>query len=245
MKKLLSAFLVLILMTGCLPMAMATAQSATPAANGAAPSGDSTSGDAALSDGSTDGADDAALSDGSTDGSDDDARSGDATTDEDEIFLDDDESFNADEAGGDALPETPNVAATRGSDGTVSFDSQFTISCPTALESQQVDQQDLQDGLLFSAYSDTMGIDIYKYPQDEDTLQTLYDSYKADGDMSEVTLANVGDVQMLVYRIDETGIDVTLAGSTGSLYDIMITYQTLGEYQQVGQMIGSIKKIVG
>lgn len=217
MKKLCSVFLILILMMGSLPMALA--DSSAPLATGT---------------------NDAALSDGAND-----ALSGDAQTDEDEVFTDDDASFNADETLSDAVPETPNVAATRAADGTVSFDSQFTIFCPTALVSQTVDQQDLQDGLLFSAYSDTMGMDIYKYPQGEDTLQTLYDSYKADGDMTEVTLASVGDVQVLVYRIDETGIDVTLAGSSGSLYDIMITYQTNDEYQKVGQMIGSIKRIVG
>jgi hypothetical protein len=137
------------------------------------------------------------------------------------------------------------AASTRAADGSVNIDGQYTINCPEALVPIDVDQQDLQDGLLFSAYSDTMGIDIYKYPQGEDTLQSLYDSYKSDGDMTEVTLADVGGVQVLVYRIDETGIDVTLAGATGSLYDIMLTYQTNDEYQQVGAMIASIKKIGG
>ncbi len=155
-----------------------------------------------------------------------------------------DASFSEGEDGAaDQGQTTPNVASTRTADGAVTIDGQYTIFCPAALEEMDVDQQDLADGLLFSAYSDTMGMDIYKYPQEEDTLQTLYDSYKADGDMTEVTLADVGGVQVLVYRIDETGIDVTLAGDTGSFYDIMISYQTDEEYAQVGQMVASIKKI--
>jgi len=154
-----------------------------------------------------------------------------------------DESFGEGEDLTPSQTMTPNVASTRAADGTVTIDGQYTIFCPPAMESIDVDQQDLADGLLFSAYSDTMGMDVYKYPREGDSLQSLYDSYKADGDMTEVTLGEVGGVQVLVYRIDETGIDVTLSSETGAFYDIMISYQTDDEYTQVGQMIASIKKI--
>lgn len=157
----------------------------------------------------------------------------------------DDEGLDAgalDDAAQADQAATPNVASTRAADGTVNIDGQYTLVCPEALVPIDVDQQDLADGLLFSAYSDTMGMDVYKYPQGEDTLESLYESYKADGDMTEVMLPEVGGVKVLVYRIDETGIDATLAGDSGYLYDIMFTYQTNDEYAQVGQMIASIKK---
>ena len=144
---------------------------------------------------------------------------------------------------GDALLEdTPDPNATPAPDRTVDVDGQFTFVCPGALSPIEIDDQDKADGLLYSAYNDTMGVDVYKYEQGEDTLQSLYDSYKADDSMSEVTLADVGNVKVLVYRIDETGIDATVQGGTGYLYDIMFTYQTPEEYQQLGQMIASLKK---
>jgi hypothetical protein len=142
------------------------------------------------------------------------------------------------------LDDTPDPNATPVPDRTVDVDGQFTFVCPGVLTPIEIDQQDKDDGLLFSAYDDTMGVDVYKYDQGDDTLQTLYDSYKADDSMSEVTLADVGNVKVLVYRIDETGIDATVQGDTGSMYDIMFTYQTPEEYQQLGQMIASLKKTV-
>jgi hypothetical protein len=105
-----------------------------------------------------------------------------------------------------------------------------------------IEQQDMADGLLFSAFSDTMGVDVYKYEQGEDTLDSLYEAFKADESLQEVTLADIGGVKALVYRIDETSINVTVSGGTVYLYDIMITYQTPEEYQAVGALIASIKK---
>jgi hypothetical protein len=158
-----------------------------------------------------------------------------------------DPGITQDASGGDAaddsMPDdTPDPNATPAPDRTVDVDGQFTFVCSGSLVPIDIDQQDKDDGLLYSAYNDTMGVDVYKYPQGGDTLQSLYDSYKADDSMSEVTLADVGKTKVLVYRIDETGIDATVQGDTGFLYDIMFTYQTPEEYQQLGQMIGSILK---
>ncbi len=146
----------------------------------------------------------------------------------------------ADSGADETLP--PDAVAAPAGDRTVDIDGQFTLVCPGILTPIDVTQQDMDGGLLFSAYNDTMGVDIYKYPQGEDTLDSLYATYKADAGMSEVTLADVGGVKVLVYRIDETGINATIAGTTGSLYDIMFTYQTPEEYQQLGAMIASLKK---
>ena len=132
--------------------------------------------------------------------------------------------------------------ATPGLDRTVDVDGQYTFTCPGGLTLVDIEQQDMTDGLLFSAYSDTMGVDVYKYEQGEDTLDSLYEVFKADTSLKEVMLAGIGDVKALVYRIDETGINVTVAGNAGYLYDIMITYQTPEEYQAVGALIASIKK---
>ena len=139
-------------------------------------------------------------------------------------------------------PDGALTNATPGPARTVDVDGQFTFSCPGALAPSDIEPQDMADGLLFSAFSDTMGVDVYKYEQGEDTVQSLYEAYKADDSMQEVTLADIGGVKALVYRIDETGINVTLMGDAGFLYDIMISYQTPEEYQQVGAVIASIKK---
>jgi len=140
------------------------------------------------------------------------------------------------------LEDTPDPNATPAPERVVDVDGQFTFVCPGALSPIPIDQQDIGDGLLYSAYSDTMGVDVYKYPQGDDTLQSLYDAYKADDNMSEVALADVGGVKVLVYRIDDTGIDATVQGDTGFLYDIMFNYQSPEEYQLLGQMIASLKK---
>ena len=138
-----------------------------------------------------------------------------------------------------AAPES----APQAGDRTVDIDGQFTFTCPGTLTPNDINQQDMDDGLLYSAFSDTMGVDIYKYPeQDGDTLDSIYQTYKTDDSMSEVTLASVNGVKVLVYRIDETGINATLMGDTGFMYDIMFTYQTPEEYQLLGKMIGSLKK---
>lgn len=136
----------------------------------------------------------------------------------------------------------PDPGATPGPDRAVDVDGQYTFTCPGALIPVDIEQQDMADGLLFSAFSDTMGVDVYKYEQGEDTVESLYEAYKADDSLQEVTLADISGVKALVYRIDETGINVTVAGETGFLYDIMLTYQTPEEYQQMGAMIASIKK---
>lgn len=132
--------------------------------------------------------------------------------------------------------------ATPGPDRDVDVDGQYTFACPGALIAMNIEQQDMDNGLLFSASSDTMGVDVYKYEQGEDTLQSIYEAFKADDSLQEVTLADIYGVKALVYRIDETGINVTIAGDTGYLYDIMINYQTPEEYQMVGTLIASIKK---
>jgi len=147
----------------------------------------------------------------------------------------------ADPGSEETLP--PDAAATPAGDRTVDIDGQYTLVCPGSLTPIDVTQQDMDGGLLFSAYNDTMGMDVYKYPQGEDTLDSLYQAYKKpEAGMAEVTLADVGGVKVLVYRIDETGINATIAGATGSLYDIMFTYQTPEEYQRLGAMIASLKK---
>ena len=152
--------------------------------------------------------------------------------------LSDEESF-----GEDALEsELQYTAAARAADGTVTLDNLYTFHCPQALESIEIDPADVADGLIFSAYSDTMGVDIYKYPSGEDTLDSLYEVYKQDSQMNEVALGDVAGVRVLVYRIDDTGINATLEDGAGAMYDIMITYQTAEEYSLVGQMIASIKK---
>ena len=146
----------------------------------------------------------------------------------------------------DASDDTADASfppdATPGPDRTVDVDGQYTFTCPGALTPVDIEQQDMTDGLLFSAFSDTMGVDVYKYEQGEDTLDSLYEAFKADDSLQEVALADIGGVKALVYRIDETGINVTIAGDAGYLYDIMINYQTPEEYQAVGALIASIKK---
>ena len=96
-----------------------------------------------------------------------------------------------DPAGDAGMPpeDAPDPNATPAPDRTVDVDGQFTFVCPGALAPIDIDQQDMTDGLLFSAYSDTMGVDVYKYPQGDDTLRTLYDADEADDSMSEGTLA--------------------------------------------------------
>lgn len=136
----------------------------------------------------------------------------------------------------------PDPGATPGPDRAVDVDGQYSFVCPGALSPVNLAPQDMADGLLFSAFSDTMGVDVYKYEQGEDTVESLYEACKTDDSLQEVTLADIGGVKALVYRIDETGINVTVAGDTGFFYDIMLTYQTPEEYQQVGALIASIKK---
>ena len=163
---------------------------------------------------------------------------GDDALSDEESSLSDEESF-----GEDALEsELQYTAAARAADGTVTLDNLYTFHCPQALESIEIDPADVADGLIFSAYSDTMGVDIYKYPSGEDTLDSLYEVYKQDSQMNEVALGDVAGVRVLVYRIDDTGINATLEDGAGAMYDIMITYQTAEEYSLVGQMIASIKK---
>jgi hypothetical protein len=149
-----------------------------------------------------------------------------------------DEAIQPDASDGGTFAPT----ATPGPDRAVDVDGQYTFTCPGALIGVDIEQQDMADGLLFSAFSDTMGVDVYKYEQGEDTLDSLYEAFKADDSLQEVALADIGGVKALVYRIDETGINVTVAGDAGYLYDIMLTYQTPEEYQQVGALIASIKK---
>ena len=132
--------------------------------------------------------------------------------------------------------------ATPGPDRDVDVDGQYTFTCPGALIAMNIEQQDMHNGLLHSASDDTMGVDVYKFEQGEDTLQSIYEAFKADDSLQEVTLADIYGVKALVYRIDETGINVTISGDTGYLYDIMINYQTPEEYQMVGALIASIKK---
>lgn len=153
--------------------------------------------------------------------------------------LSDAESF------GDDDPEfdLTYTAATRAADGTVNLDNLYTFACPPSLEIIEIDSADVADGLIFSAYGETMGVDVYKYPSGEDTLESLYEVYKQDEQMNEVTLGDVAGVKVLVYRIDDSGINVTLEDGAGAMYDLMITYQTAEEYSQVGQMIASIKKV--
>lgn len=155
-----------------------------------------------------------------------------------------DDALSDEESFGEDAPESEvqYTAAARAADGTVTIDNLYAFSCPSALESIEIDPADVADGLIFSAYSDTMGVDIYKYPSGDDTLDSLYEVYKQDDQMNEVTLADVAGVGVLVYRIDDTGINVTLEDGAGAMYDIMITYQTAEEYNLVGQMIASIKK---
>jgi hypothetical protein len=105
----------------------------------------------------------------------------------------------ADPGAEETLP--PDAATTPAVDRTVDIDGQYTLVCPGSLTPIDVTQQDMDGGLLFSAYNDTMGVDVYKYPQGEDTLDSLYATYKADEGMSEVTLADVGGVKVLVYRM--------------------------------------------
>jgi hypothetical protein len=149
-----------------------------------------------------------------------------------------DEAIQPDASDGGTFAPT----ATPGPDRAVDVDGQYTFTCPGALIAMNIEQQDMDNGLLFSASSDTMGVDVYKYEQGEDTLQSIYEAFKADDSLQEVTLADIFGVKALVYRIDETSINVTIAGDTGYLYDIMINYQTPEEYQMVGTLIASIKK---
>ncbi len=152
----------------------------------------------------------------------------------------DEAGFPTDDPGVDDGAFPPD--ATPGPDRPVDVDGQYTFTCPGALVPVNIEQQDMADGLLYSAFSDTMGVDVYKYEQGEDTLDSLYEAFKADDSLQEVTLADIGGVKALVYRIDETGINVTIAGDAGYLYDIMINYQSPEEYQAVGALIASIKK---
>lgn len=149
------------------------------------------------------------------------------------------------ESFGDDAPEADvqYTAATRAADGTVSLDNLYAFTCPPNLESIEIDPADVADGLIFSAYGDTMGLDVYKYPSGEDTLESLYEVYKQDEQMNEVTMGDVAGVKVLVYRIDDTGISATLEDGAGAMYDIMITYQTAEEYTLVGQIIASIRKV--
>ncbi len=155
-----------------------------------------------------------------------------------------DDALSDEESFGEDAPETEILytAAARAADGTVTIDNLYVFTCPQALESIEIDPADVADGLIFSAYSETMGMDIYKYPSGDDTLDSLYEVYKQDDQMNEVTLGDVAGVKVLVYRIDETGINATLEDGAGAMYDIMITYQTPEEYSLVGQLIASIKK---
>lgn len=133
---------------------------------------------------------------------------------------------------------------------TVDIDGLFTLTRADGLEVLQLDdlevlppdEQDQGSRLLFSAYNDTLGFDIYRYDAGEDTLESLLEAYKADNQMTEVLLADVGGVKVLVYRVDETLIGATLSGGNGYLYEMMFNYQTLEEYQKVGAMIASIRK---
>lgn len=122
----------------------------------------------------------------------------------------------------------------------VDIDGLYAFEHPSQLEVQSLAEEDYEDGLCYSAYDAELGVDVYKYDSEGETLDTLYDDYLNNGEFLSVEQLELGGMSAVGYELDEYQFAVTLLAENGYLYDFIFFYDGEGARALADAMVASI-----
>lgn len=108
----------------------------------------------------------------------------------------------------------------------VDFANAFCLMRPADLEVVELNQDDASEGMVYAATNDALEMYVWMSPLDGMTAESLYEMWREDEFLSNVTVETAGTLSFLRYEIDGEGVGAVIACPDGNSYEIMFYCET-------------------
>lgn len=103
----------------------------------------------------------------------------------------------------------------------VEFGDTFSLLRPADLEVQELGEEDISEGLVYAAMSETLEMYVWALETDGQTADELFAEWQEDEYLSNFTVSSVGNTRCLTYEIEGEGPGALFVCDDGTYYDFI------------------------